>query len=147
MGYFVSLNYDNDLNGGSMLNQALSKLPPNLREQWSMHTVNKNFMRPTLLDFNDWLKNKEETHERMISSAFAKPKHDDKSKTSSKSFAAASTAASSKSVKSKTTPSSSFNPCVLCNEKHPLWRCSVFKEKTPTQRAKLPLIISYVSLV
>ena len=27
IGVFRSLNYDNDLNGGSMLNQALSKLP------------------------------------------------------------------------------------------------------------------------
>ena len=42
-----------------------------------------------------------------------------------------------KSFKSKPTPSSSFNPCVLSKEKHPLWRCSAFKEKTPTQRAKI----------
>ena len=27
--------------------------------------------------------------------------------------------------------------CVACKEKHPLWRCPVFRKKTPTERAKL----------
>ena len=27
--------------------------------------------------------------------------------------------------------------CIACKEKHPLWRCPVFREKTPTQRANL----------
>ena len=36
-----------------MLNQALCNFLSNLREQWLMDTVKKNFMRPTLLDFND----------------------------------------------------------------------------------------------
>jgi len=28
-------------------------------------------------------------------------------------------------------------PCVVCKGNHPLWRCVVFKAKTPTQRAKV----------
>ena len=27
--------------------------------------------------------------------------------------------------------------CILCKSKHALWECSLFQEKTPTQRAKL----------
>jgi len=30
-----------------------------------------------------------------------------------------------------------WDPCVVCKGKHPLWRCVVFKAKTPTQRAKI----------
>ena len=29
-----------------------------------------------------------------------------------------------------------YPSCILCKGKHALWKCSVFKEKTPTQRAK-----------
>ena len=55
---FRSLNYEADLKCASVLSDALSKLPPNLKESWSMHTVKKHWLRPTLLDFNDWLKEK-----------------------------------------------------------------------------------------
>ena len=54
IGVFRSLNYENHLRGAAMLNQAVYKLPLNLREQWSMHRVVKNMLRPTLIDFNDW---------------------------------------------------------------------------------------------
>jgi len=30
-----------------------------------------------------------------------------------------------------------WDPCVVCKGKHPLWRCVVFKAKTPTQRVKV----------
>merc|ERR1719499_1676085 len=30
-----------------------------------------------------------------------------------------------------------WDPCVVCKGKHPLWRCVVFKAKTPTQRSKI----------
>ena len=29
-----------------------------------------------------------------------------------------------------------YAPCLQCKGKHPLWNCSVFKKKTPTQRAQ-----------
>ena len=62
---FKSLNYEADLKCASVLNDALSKLPPNLKESWSMHTVKKHWLKPTLLDFNEWLKEKAEAHDRM----------------------------------------------------------------------------------
>ena len=49
-------------------------------------------------------------------------------KTATKTFASAS---------ESTTPSTGTNElCPVCKGKHPLFRCKVFREKTPNQRAK-----------
>ena len=50
---FKSLLFNDDLKSVKLLNQAVSKLPPNLKEAWSMHTVRHNWQRPTLFDFNN----------------------------------------------------------------------------------------------
>ena len=39
-------------------------------------------------------------------------------------------------VGEKSTKKSKFPPCSLCKEQIALWHCTVFKEKTATQRAK-----------
>ena len=44
---FQSLHYDADLRSASLLNQAVSKLPPNLKG-WSLHTVKYDLLWPTL---------------------------------------------------------------------------------------------------
>ena len=62
---FKSLSFNDDLKSVYLLNQAVSKLPPNLKEAWSMHTVRHNWQRPTLLDFNNWLIEKAEGHEKL----------------------------------------------------------------------------------
>ena len=69
VGIFKSLSYDADLKSASLLNQAVQKLPPNLKESWSLFTVKKHWVKPTLLDFNDWLKEKAEAHDLMKQSA------------------------------------------------------------------------------
>ena len=51
---FQSLKYDADLFSSALLNQAVQKLPPNLKESWSLHTVKKGWLRPSFLDFNFW---------------------------------------------------------------------------------------------
>ena len=97
VGMFRSLHYVQDLTSATFLGQAVQKLPPNLKESWAVHTVNNKRSRPTLLKFNDCLKEKPEAHERMkvISS---KPKTDEfphaatKTKTASKLFASLSRA-------------------------------------------------------
>ena len=38
-GVFKSLSYDADLKSASLLNQAAQKLPPNMKESWSLFTV------------------------------------------------------------------------------------------------------------
>ena len=57
---FRSLDYEQDLISISLLNQALSKNPPNVRESWSLFVVKYNWLRPNLIDFNNWLKDKAE---------------------------------------------------------------------------------------
>ena len=76
VGVFRFLYYHQNLSSASRLGQATHKLPINLKEAWSMHTVKKNLDRPTLLEFNDWLRDKAEAHERMKISS-GKPKTKD----------------------------------------------------------------------
>ena len=141
VGVFKSLSYDADLKSASLLNQAVQKLPPNMKESWSLFTVKKHWVKPTLLDFNDWLKEKAEAHDFMKQSATkARPEDNStsvtKTKTASKVFASNSQQRETK----KQMPSSSTNTysrCIVCKGNHRLWQCRVFKEKTPTQRAKL----------
>ena len=62
VGVFKSQSYDSDLRSASFFNTAVQKLPPNLKESWSLFTVKKHWIKPTLLDFNDCLKEKVEAH-------------------------------------------------------------------------------------
>ena len=55
-----SLNYVRDLSSASLLGQAVQKLPPNLKEAGSLHTVRRKVDRPTFIDWNEWLKDKAE---------------------------------------------------------------------------------------
>ena len=142
VGVFRSLNYVQDLSSASLLGQAVQKLPPNLKEGWSMHTVKRDLNRPTLIDFNDWLKDKAEAHERM-KAATRKPKVEEtptgnvtKTKTNSKVFAATTTSTKNTIATKPSTQKFQVN-CVVCKDKHPLWRCLVFRKKTPTERAKV----------
>ena len=150
VGVFRSLNYVQDLSSASLLGQAVQKLPPNLKEGWSMHTVKRDLSRPTLIDFNDWLKDKAEAHERMKVSS-GKPKVEEtptgnvtKTKTNSKVFAATTTSTKNTIATKPSTQKIQVN-CVACKDKHPLWRCQVFRKKTPTERAKLWPRTNFVS--
>ena len=42
VGVFRSLNYVQDLSSASLLGQKVQKLPPNLKEGWSMHTMKRD---------------------------------------------------------------------------------------------------------
>ena len=95
-----------------------------------------------MLDFNDWLKEKAEAHERMKTISLKGKTEDDgsvsatKTKTSSKDLAA--NANAKQRISSKTSQSAKNDQlaCVLCKCQHPIWRSLSFEEKTPTQRAK-----------
>ena len=64
VGVFMSLSYDADLKSASLLNTAVQKLPPNMKESWSLYG-------PKALDtadtsrLNDCLKQKVEAHDLM----------------------------------------------------------------------------------
>ena len=68
-----------------------------MKEAWSMNTVMKNWSKPSLTEFNNWLKDKAEAHERMKASAGkAKPEDSSsslmRSKTGTKVFLSSSSA-------------------------------------------------------
>ena len=140
VGVFRSLKHEHELSSAALLSQAVQKLPPNMTEAWSLHTVKNDWTRRTLLEFNDWLKDKAEAHERMKVSS-AKPKAEEsastvtRTKTGAKMFAAASSSAPSTGNATKTNRVQMA--CIACKENHPLWRCRVFLSKTPTERAKV----------
>ena len=77
---FRSLDYEEDLKSVSLLNQALSKIPPNMGELWSLFVVKRNWSRPNLIGFNNWLKDKAGAHEQMKNMP-GKPKVEEPSKT------------------------------------------------------------------
>ena len=140
VGVFRSLNYLQDLSSASLLRQAVQKLPPKMKEAWTKLTVKRILDRPTLIDFNDWIKNKAEAHERMKSASIKLKTEDNtttatKIKTLSKVFA--STASSSQQSSSLKGKLEQLPNCVACKDKHPLCRCPVFRKKTPTERAKI----------
>ena len=98
-------------------------------------------MKPTLLDFNDWLKEKAEAHDLMKNTA-TKARTEDtinsvtRSKVASKAFAAY-THHKSNIKPQQRSPLTSISSCIVCKGSHWLWECLVFKEKNPTQRAKV----------
>ena len=93
VGVFKSLSYDSNLKSAALLNNAVQKLPPNMKESWSLFTVKKHWLKPTLLYFNDWLREKAELHDLMKNTA-TKTRTEDtinpvtKSKVALKAFAA-----------------------------------------------------------
>ena len=138
VGVFRSFNYLQDLSSASLLGQAIQNLPPNFKEAWSKNTVKRNLDQPTLIHFNDWLKEKAEAHERK-KAASSKSRSEEvpvttvtKTKTGTKVFAATTSIQGNAVTKVK-----SEKQCLACKDSHPLWRCRVFRQKTPTERTKL----------
>ena len=128
---FKPLSFNDDLKSVNLLNQAVTKLPPNLQEAWSRHTVRHNWQGPTLLDFNIWLKEKVEGHERLrVLNSEARNEEPIKAKTTK-------VCAANNKVTSKAQDNCKFPPCHLCKGSHALWNCAVFKEKNATQQSKI----------
>ena len=128
---FKSLSFNDDLKSVNLLNQAVSKLSPNLMEAWSMQTVRQKWHRPTLLDFNEWLKEKAEGHERLKTiNSKVRSEEPVKQKVGTKVFA------SMAKVSDKTKEKPKFPQCSVCKGQHALWNFAVFKEKNATQQAK-----------
>ena len=143
VGVFKSLSYDADLKSASLLNQAVQNLPPNMKESWSLFTLKSTGLSLPSMTLTIGLKKRQRPMilQRLKQSATkAKPEDNStsvtKTKTASKVFASNSQQRETK----KQMPSSSTNTyfrCTVCKGNHRLWECRVFKEKTPSQRAKL----------
>ena len=139
VGIFKSFSYDSDLKSASLLNTAVQKLPPNLKESWSLFTVKKHCVKPTLLEFNDWLKEKAEANDLMKQTS-AKARTEDNTNSVVKTKVASRTFAANTQTRGTQRPTSATPPnprCIVCKGNHRIWECRVFKEKSPTQRAKV----------
>ena len=141
VGVYKSLSYDSDLKSASLLNTAVQKLPPNVKESWSLFTVKKHWVKPTLLDFNDWLKEKAEAHDLMKQISKKARTEDNNNSVVKKKVASRAFAANTQTKSTQRPASTSATPpnprCIVCKGKHRIWECRVFKEKSPTQRSKV----------
>ena len=127
VGVFKSRSYDADLKSASLLNQAVRKLPSNMNESWSLFTFKKHWVKPTLLDFNDWIIEKAEAHDLMKQSATkARPEENStsvtKTKTASKVFASNSQQRETKKQMSSSS-TNTYSRCIVCKGNHRLWEC------------------------
>ena len=141
VGFYKSLSYDSDLKRPSLLNTALQKLPPNLKKSWSLFTVKKHWVKPTLLDFNNWLKENAEARD-LRKQTSSKARTEDNTNSVVKTKVASRTFAAKPQSKGTQRPASTSatppNPrCIVCKGNHRIWECRVFKEKSPTRRAKI----------
>ena len=141
VGVYKSLSYDSDLKCASLLNTAVQNLPPNLKESWSLFTVKKHWVKPTLLDFNDWMKEKAEASDLMKQTS-SKARTEDNTYSVVKNKVASRTFAAKPQSKGTQRPAStSATPptprCIVCKGNHRIWECRVFKKKSPTRRAKV----------
>ena len=138
VGVCNSVSYDSDLKSVSLLNTAPHF---NMKHSRSLFTVQMQWAKPKLLDFNDWLKQKAEAH-NLVKQSSPKAKSEEsinslvKTKVSSRTFA---TNLQTKGTqRPASTPASPTNPrCIVCKGKHRIWECGVFKETSPTQGAKV----------
>ena len=144
VGVFKSLGFDADLRSSTLLMQAVSKLPPNLKEAWAMYTVKRNFSRPTLNEFNEWLQQKSEAHDRMqaMPSGRSKLDQEGKAKNASRAYPSATqgrpqSSSTGQRTQKTTLQPTTREPCANCQGPHPIFRCPGFLKMTATERAKL----------
>ena len=105
-----------------------SKVPPNLKEDWLLHTVRHNWQCSTLSNFNDWLK---EMPRGMKNYVHLIPRQKTRNLLNQKQSKFLQPRARYL-VRLKT--NLSFRRA-FCKGSHSLWKCAVIKEKNATQRA------------
>ena len=103
--------------------------------------MKKHWVKPTLLDFNDWLKEKAKAHDLMKQTP-SKARTEDNTNSVVKTKVASRTFAANTQTKGTQRPAStSATPatprCIVCKGNHRIWECRLFKKKSPTQRAKV----------
>ena len=107
----------------------------------------KKYLRPSLLDFERWLQEKAETHERLVSTGKSKPETSStavtKNKIGTKTFFSNANASGGPIADKRQQETNKLPPCVCFKGKHALWKCSVFKEKPPTLRARLKIDFAF----
>ena len=109
-----------------------------------MYTVKRNFSRPTLNEFNEWLQQKSEAHDRMqaMPSGRSKLDQEGKAKNASRAYPSATqgrpqSSSTGQRTQKTTLQPTTREPCANCQGPHPIFRCPGFLKMTATERAKL----------
>ena len=138
---FQSLSYEADLKSASLLNLAVSKIPPNIKEDGPCIPLRGTcFVRHCLTSIHGSKKKPKlmkgcERFQRKLLRRSSPPRSSSK-KTASKVFASTTEQRKITKISTSQEPRKSVI-CLVCKANHPLWRCTLFKEKTATQRSKI----------
>ena len=118
----------------------MQKLPPNLKDSLSIHGT-KHWVKPTLLDFNDWSEQKADAH-NLKKQTSTKAKTEDntnsvvKTKVSSRKFATnTQNKGTHRSVSTSAPPPTPR--CIVCKRNHCIWEWRIIRERSSTQRANV----------
>ena len=139
MNILQQLGYSNDLFSSSNLDIAVNKLPLDTKRRWFAHieSPSKVSRIPNLVEFNSWLQEEAQVHERLLhctpsTSKFESPKSSFVKKPDFKK--------SSKSSESTFNANESKNKgevkCPLDNSNHQIWNCDKFKNMKVEERFK-----------
>ena len=140
VGVFKLLGYGAVLYSSSLLNQAIAKLPSNLKEAWSFFTDKQAPERPSLQEFNTWLQQKAEAHDRMqtvqsqtsSSTIFSKQPR----QLPQQQIIKFTESFFSSTKERQENSDNQQNLCPMCSGAHLLYRCSNFRNQTPNERIR-----------
>ena len=140
VGVFKSLGYEADLNSTSLLNRTVAQLPPNIKEAWSFFTVKQSLERPLLQEFNTWLQQKAQAHDRMQtvqSQPSSSPIYSKQPSQLTQQPKIKFTKSFSSSTKEKhENIDYQQHLCPMCSGAHLLYRCSNIRNQTPNERIR-----------
>ena len=109
-----------------------------------MYTVKRQFLQPTLNDFNEWLQQKSEAHDRMqaMPSGRSKLEREGKAENASRAFPSTAQGRPQSSNTGQRTRKTSLQPttrepCTNCQGPHPIFKCPDSLKMTPKEGAKL----------
>ena len=132
--------YTNDLFSSSNLDIAVNKLPLDIKRRWFAHIESplKRTRIPNLVEFDSWLQEESQVHERLLSctpstSKFESPKSNVVKKPDFKRNAKSNESTfNSNDSKEKTDAK-----CPIDSASHRIWNCEAFKNLTVDKRFKV----------
>ena len=129
--------YSNDLFSSSNLDIAVSKLPLDTKRRWFafIETPGKAFKAPNLIEFNSWLQEEAQVHERLLQFSPTISKFESaKSNFEKKSDFKRSSKPNESTFSSNDDKDKSEVKCPLDGSNHRIWNCDKFKSMKTDER-------------
>lgn len=111
------------LNNPTLMDELVSKLPINKREDWAKHVIEQHVMYPTVREFADWLQNVAKYVTVAIESSSYKNTVPSQRNEPKPTFT--------------TYEERNFKKYAICDSDHPIYKCDVFKQKSVSERWSL----------